>query len=112
MRRIGTLALLCGLLFCATLALTVPGGRQLRASQGSTAAWHSADGDSGGLFASDDDPIAQPATGAPLPRPSLPQIAPLIRAGDSIDLTPPGPVPRGAYFRIMVYPAHHPGPTL
>lgn len=96
MRRIGTLALLCGLLLFTVLAQTVPAGRGLPAPVAVTAALQSDSDDSGGLFASDDDPIAHLTASAPLPRPSLPQTAPRILPGDSIDLTPPGPVPRGA----------------
>jgi hypothetical protein len=96
MRQIGTLALLCGLLLFAVLTLTAPDGRGLPAPVAETAALCSDSGDPGGLFASDDDPIAHLATSAPLLRPRLPQIAPSTPPGDSIDLTPPGPVPRGA----------------
>ena len=96
MRQIGTLALLCGLLLFAVLALTVPEGRGLPAPVAETAALCSDSGDPGGLFASDDDPIAHLTASAPLPTPSLPQIAHRTSPGDSIDLTPPGPVPRGA----------------
>jgi hypothetical protein len=96
MRQLGTLALLCGLLLFAVLALTVPDGRGLPAPVAETAALGSDSGGPGGLFASDDDPIAYLAMGAPLPRPRLPQVAPSSPPGDSIDLTPPGPVPRGA----------------
>jgi hypothetical protein len=96
MGRIGTLALLCGLLLFAALAQIAPGDRGLAAPVAETAALHSDSSDPGGLFAADDDPIAHLTAGAPLSRPSLPQMAPHTPTGDSIDLTPPGPVPRGA----------------
>ena len=96
MRQISILTLLCGLLLFAGLALTVPDGRGLPAPVADTAALCSDSGGPDGLFASDDDPIAHLAMSAPLPRPSLPQIADRTPTGDSIDLTPPGPVPRGA----------------
>jgi hypothetical protein len=96
MRKIGTLALLGGLLLFAALAQIAPGERGLSAPVAETAALQSDGGDPGGLFAADDDPIAHLAAGAPLSRPSLPQMAPRTPTGDSIDLTPPGPVPRGA----------------
>ena len=97
MRRIGTLALLCGLLLFAALAQTVDSGRGLPAPVGLSAALcDDTGGDPGGLFAADDDPIACLGTGASPSRLRLSQIAPAGPSGDSIDLTPPGPVPRGA----------------
>jgi hypothetical protein len=96
MRRVGTLALLSGLLLFAALAQIAPSDRGLFAPAGHTAALHGDGGDPGGLFAADDDRLAHPTAGLPLIRPSLPQMAPRLPAGDSIDLPPPGPVPRGA----------------
>jgi hypothetical protein len=96
MRPIATLALLCGLLLFAVLAQIVPDGRAWSAPIADTAALQTDSGDPGGLFASDDDPIAHLAASASLARPRRPQIAPRTPTGDSIDLTPPGPVPRGA----------------
>ncbi len=95
MREIGTLALLCGLLLFAALAQVAPGDRGLAAPVAETAALHSDSGDPGGPVAADDDLIAQLAAGAPPARPGLPQMAPRTPTGDSIDLIPPGPIPRG-----------------
>ena len=96
MRPIATLALLCGLLLFAVLAQTMPDGRAWSAPIADTVALQTDSGDPGGLFAADDDPIAHLAVSASLARPNLPQIASRTPTGDSIDLTPPGPVPRGA----------------
>jgi hypothetical protein len=96
MRAIGTLTLLCGVLLLGVLAQTVPDGRGQPAPLAGAAALHTDSGDPGGLFAADDDPMAHLATSTPLPRRSLPQIAPRTPTGASVDLTPPGPVPRGA----------------